>query len=222
MEEEFLKKVKNILNPANANAEFGKLKYLGWVNDDNIISEFITDLYNASVNSREKNDLDILNDTLEVWESKATQYWQGPHTRSVIPNVIPWTNLTKPISQSKIALVTTGGFYTSEQIAFQTDGPEKLGDWSYRAIDISIPTNTLNVSHIHYDTSGPKKDVNCVFPLDTFKDLEKDGIIGSLANTHYSFMGYIQKPDLLSETTAKEVAEKLKKDSIDAVVLTST
>ena len=195
MEEEFLKKVKNILNPANANAEFGKLKYLGWVNDDNIISEFISDLYNASVNSREKNDLDILNDTLEVWESKATQYWQGPHTRSVIQNVIPWTNLTKPISQSKIALVTTGGFYTSEQIAFQTDGPEKLGDWSYRPIDISIPTNTLNVSHIHYDTSGPKQDVNCVFPLDTFKELEKDGIIGSLANTHYSFMGYIQKPD---------------------------
>ena len=35
-------------------------------------------------------------------------------------------------------------------------------------------------------------------------------------------MGFIQKPDLLSETTAKEVAEKLKKDSIDAVVLTST
>ncbi|MBS96751.1 MAG: hypothetical protein FI695_06220 [SAR202 cluster bacterium] len=222
MQEDFLKKVKNILNPPNADAEFGKLKYLGWLDDEKIISEFLSDLYNASVNSRKKNDLDILNDTLEIWESKATQFWQGPHTRSKIQDRIPWANLGKPINQSKIALVTTGGFFTPEQKAFETDGPEKLGDWSYRAIDSSVPSNTLNVSHIHYDISGPKQDVNCVFPLDTFKELEKDGIIGSLANTNYSFMGFIQKPDLLSETTAKEVAEKLKKDSIDAVVLTST
>ena len=222
MEDNFFKKVKNILNPPNADAEFGKLKYLGWLNNEDVISEFISDLYKASVNSREKNNLDLLNDTLEIWEAKATQLWQGPHTKSTVQDEIPWAVLTKPINESKIALVTTGGFYTDEQKAFETDGPEKLGDWSYRSIDLSIPTSTLNVSHIHYDTSGPKPDVNCVFPLDTFKELENDKIIGSIANTNYSFMGYIQKPDLLSETTAKEVAEKLKNDNIDAVVLTST
>ena len=58
--------------------------------------------------------------------------------------------------------------------------------------------------------------------MDIFKELEKDGIIGKIANTNYSFMGYIQKPDLLTETTAKEVAQNLKADNVDAVVLTST
>ncbi|MFL2627670.1 MAG: glycine/sarcosine/betaine reductase selenoprotein B family protein [Dehalococcoidia bacterium] len=222
MEEDFLNKVKNILNPPDADAEFGKLKYLGWVKDENVISDFLADIYNAAVHSREQNNLDILNDMLETWETKATELWQGPHTRSKIQNEIPWANVTKPINESKIALVTTGGFYTSEQKAFETDGPEKLGDWSYRTIDIDIPTSNLNVSHIHYDTTGPKKDPNCVFPLDIFKELEKDGIIGKIANTNYSFMGYIQKPDLLTETTAREVAQNLKADNVDAVVLTST
>ena len=58
--------------------------------------------------------------------------------------------------------------------------------------------------------------------MDIFKELEKDGIIGKIANTNYSFMGYIQKPDLLTETTAREVAQNLKADNVDAVVLTST
>ena len=221
MQEDYINKLKTILNSPNT-AEFGKLKYLTAINDESILSQFLSEIYLASVDSRSNNDLEILNEILEKWENKITSLWNGPHMRSKVQEGIPWTPVTKPISQSKIALVTTGGFYTSQQSPFETDGPENLGDWSYRAISRNIPTNTLNVSHIHYDISGPQEDINCVFPLDILSELEKSGFIGSMADTNYSFMGFIQKPNLLSETTAIEVADKLKADNVDGVLLTST
>ena len=69
---------------------------------------------------------------------------------------------------------------------------------------------------------GPREDVNCIFPLDRMVELEQEGVIGGLASTNYSFMGYIQRPDLLSTETAPQVAKRLKADGVQAVVLTST
>ena len=58
--------------------------------------------------------------------------------------------------------------------------------------------------------------------MDVFRDLEREGVIGQLADTNYSFMGFIQRPDLLSTETAPEMARQLKADGVDAVLLTST
>ena len=108
------------------------------------------------------------------------------------------------------------------QPPFETDGPEQLGDWSFRAIPKDTPRDKINVSHLHYDLSGPREDINCVFPLDRFAEMEMDGTIGKLAETAYSFMGFIQRPDLLMAETAPEVALRLKNAGVDAVFLAST
>ena len=47
-------------------------------------------------------------------------------------------------------------------------------------------------------------------------------MIGELAEDNYSFMGFIQRPDLLMTETAPEVARRLKADGVQAAVLTST
>ena len=44
----------------------------------------------------------------------------------------------------------------------------------------------------------------------------------ALAETCYSFMGFIQTPERLMAETAPEAARLLKADGVDAVVLTST
>ena len=46
--------------------------------------------------------------------------------------------------------------------------------------------------------------------------------LGEMAETNYSFMGFIQRPDLLMSETAPEAARRLKADGVQAVVLTST
>ena len=56
-----------------------------------------------------------------------------------------------------------------------------------------------------------------MFPLDRLIELAAEGIIGSLAATHYSFMGATDPVEM--EPHARELAGRLKQDSVDAVIL---
>ena len=134
----------------------------------------------------------------------------------------PWTPLRVPIREAKVALVTTGGFYLKTQQPYETDGPENQGDWSFRAIPRTTAADEMDVAHLHYDLSGPREDRNCVFPIDRAAEMHAEGLIGSLADTYYSFMGFIMRPDLLAAETAPEAARLLKADGVDAAVITAT
>ena len=80
----------------------------------------------------------------------------------------------------------------------------------------------MRVKHRGYDTTGPEADINCVYPLHRFRELEAEGIIGELAPTGYSFMGLINNTDGLMEETAPEMARRLREASVDAVFVTAT
>ena len=56
-----------------------------------------------------------------------------------------------------------------------------------------------------------------MFPLDRLIELAAEGTIGSLAATHYSFMGATDPVEM--EPHARELAGRLKQDSVDAVIL---
>ena len=76
------------------------------------------------------------------------------------------------------------------------------------------------MSHIStgYDRSGFQKDWNVVFPLARIRELAQQGVIGSVADFHYSSMGAIAPQQM--ETAARTLAGLLKKDSVTAVLLT--
>jgi D-proline reductase (dithiol) PrdB len=200
---------------------FSRIRYVRNQMSEEEQAEFLAKLYVAAVETREAGKVDPIADLLEEWEAKGVAL---AGARASVPEMgaTPWAPMRVPISKAKIALVTTGGFYVENQPPFETDGPEHLGDWSFRAIPRDTPRDKINISHIHYDLSGPREDINCVFPLDRFAEMEMDGTIGKLAETAYSFMGFIQRPDLLMTETAPEVARLLKADGVDAVFLTST
>jgi D-proline reductase (dithiol) PrdB len=128
--------------------------------------------------------------------------------------------LTKPLSQSRVALVTTAGLRAPDQENF--DRSIKMGDASFREIPNTIETRTLVESHRSYafDRSGVQADVNVAFPLDRFRELESQGAIGELNHRHFSFMGSIVGPRRLIAETAPQVARRLKEDLVDAVFLT--
>ena len=126
-----------------------------------------------------------------------------------------WVVRTKPLNEMKIALITTAGLH-------YRDDERYLGaDSSYRAIPGHEDTNNLLMSHVsvNYDRSGFQDDVNVVFPLDRFRELEADGKIGGLASIHYSFMGGGLMPDAY-ETSVRALAAYLKRDGVDAVFIT--
>ena len=75
------------------------------------------------------------------------------------------------------------------------------------------------MSHIsiNYDRTGFQEDWNIVFPLDRLNELAAEGEIGSVAATHYSFMGATDPVQM--EPYARELAGRLKQDKVDAVIL---
>ncbi len=204
-----------------ATAAFSRIRYVRSQMSEEEQAQFLGKLYVAAVEARESGKLDALADLIEEWEAKGVAL-AGGRARAPEVGPTPWAPLRVPIRRAKIALVTTGGFYLDGQPPFEADGPEGLGDWSFRAIPRDTPRDKIKVAHLHYDLSGPREDINCVFPLDRFAEMEREGAIGRLAETNYSFMGFIQRPDLLMAETAPQVARLLKADGVDAVFLTST
>ena len=203
-------------------AAFNRVRYIGQLMGEEKQVEFLKGLFAKSVEARVAQNAEALFDFLESWEE---QGMAAAAERARAPfelGATPWAPLSIPISQAKVALVTTGGFYVVGQEPYETDGPENKGDYSFRAIPRTTPADKLEVAHLHYDLSGPKEDRNCVFPIDRAEELVKDGVIGSLSDTYYSFMGFIMNPELLANETAPEVARLLKADGVDAVVLTAT
>ncbi len=127
----------------------------------------------------------------------------------------PFVRPTRPLSESRLALVTTGGVHLPHQPRFDIDDP--AGDCSYR----EIPTHAEALTWIHaYHRPDEGSDLDAVFPLWTLRDLVAAGEVGTLNDRHFSFMGAIHHTGPLRERTAPEVAEKLARDGVDAVLLT--
>jgi D-proline reductase (dithiol) PrdB len=90
----------------------------------------------------------------------------------------------------------------------------------YRVIPGTVESNNLVMSHgaASFDRSGFQRDCNVVFPIDRLRELVDEGVIESLADYHYSVSSAHQGADF--EAPMKEVAGLLKRDNVDAVVLT--
>ena len=133
---------------------------------------------------------------------------------------LPHAKLRRPLREARVALVTTAGLKMPGQPDF--DHSIKMGDTSFREIPNQIETRTLIESHRSYafDHSGVAADNNLAFPLDRFRELVAQGVIGELNHRHFSFMGSIVGPHRLTEETAPQVARSLREDQVDAVLLT--
>ena len=127
----------------------------------------------------------------------------------------PFARPRKPLSESRLALVTTGGVHLPEQDRFDIDDP--LGDCSYR--EIPGDAYALTWTHAYY-VPNHSTDLDSVFPLWTLRRLVAEEAVGELNHRHFSFMGAIHDTGPLAERTAPGVASRLAEDSVDIVLLT--
>ncbi|MEZ5345438.1 MAG: glycine/sarcosine/betaine reductase selenoprotein B family protein [Pyrinomonadaceae bacterium] len=141
-----------------------------------------------------------------------------PFSRYSLENV-PAAKLRKPLSECKLAIVTTAGLMRPDDERF--DKNIKLGDTSFREIPNGFRLQDLIDDHRSdsFDHAGIDADRNLAFPLDRLKELEAQKTIGSLNDRHFSFMGSILAPRKLINESAPEVAGLLKDDGVDAVLL---
>ena len=124
----------------------------------------------------------------------------------------PW--VTGPaLSQRRVAIVSSAG------LVVRGENPFRGRDADYRVIPTDTMPEQLLISHIsiNFDRTGFQEDWNIIFPLDRLGELAAEGAIGSVASTHYSFMGATDPVQM--KPHARELAGRLKQDAVDAVVL---
>lgn len=131
---------------------------------------------------------------------------------------VPWSPIEKPLSQCRVALVSSGGFVLPTQEPFDLSDP--TGDCSYRVIASHADPSTFRVSHAFYDTSAASLDADVLFPVTALNALAAAGEVGAAAEHHASFSGSIPDPTELVSDYAPEIAEIFARDEVDLVLLT--
>ena len=138
------------------------------------------------------------------------------------PRPIPWTPLTKKLSDCTVAMISTGGIALKTDRPFDQEGERQnpwWGDPSYRILPNTATEQDVRLYHLHIDPRYGEQDLNCMFPLQRLKELEAAGEIGRSAARHYSFMGYILRPEKLLQETTPQIIRNLQEDQVDVVVL---
>jgi D-proline reductase (dithiol) PrdB len=136
---------------------------------------------------------------------------------------IPWAPLRKPLAEAKVALLSTAGLSMKGESPFDMDFERKRptrGDPSWRRLSADATSETIDANHLHIDTSYIERDLNVALPVDRLRELVASGVVGAIAESHYSIMGY-QGNDTteLEQVSAPAIAASLQSESVDLVLL---
>lgn len=118
-----------------------------------------------------------------------------------------------PLAQRRVAIVSSAALIRRD------DTPFRYGSGECRFIAADTPAEDLLISHvsINFDRSGWQRDPNVVFPLDRLRELAAAGVIGGVADTHYTVMGSTDPAEMA--TAVAQIAGQLRQERIDSVLL---
>jgi D-proline reductase (dithiol) PrdB len=127
----------------------------------------------------------------------------------------PLQPLRKPLSQSRLGVLSTSGAYVVGQTAYHYKD-----DTSIRAIPKNTPAKQIHFSHITENyLANPRRDPNCIVPIDALREAEADGLIGEVANELFSCMGGIYSQRRVRDELIPDLHAKFKTQAVDTVLL---
>jgi D-proline reductase (dithiol) PrdB len=135
---------------------------------------------------------------------------------------IPWTPLSRPLAESRLTLISSGGMRLAGDRPFDQEGERRnpwWGDPTWRAIPRDATERDLRFDHLHVDNSHVERDLDCALPLRRLRELEAAGEVGRSVPTHYSFMGYILDPRRLLEESTPQMIERMRAEQVDVALL---
>jgi D-proline reductase (dithiol) PrdB len=139
----------------------------------------------------------------------------------IVDNDAPWKHLSKSLSESKVALITTAGLY-NWKLTKHYNLADDNGDISFREFKKDVTQADVRVSHKDIELkNGPGLDYNTVFPLDRLLELEKEKRISSVSEVHFSVMGEIKDPKLLIDNSVPKIIKLLQKFLVDVVIISA-
>jgi D-proline reductase (dithiol) PrdB len=121
----------------------------------------------------------------------------------------------KRLAQSRVAILTTAALRLADQDKFVG------GDQSFRVLPARTEGLILGQISPNFDRSGFIVDPNVVFPIDRLREMENEGVIGSVSDVHVAFLGAQGESLATMELDTGPAAAKVLKDAgVDVVLLT--
>ncbi len=148
----------------------------------------------------------------------------GPFESEMVPTSfepIPMPPAIKDLSKAKVMLITDGGLVPKgNPDRIEGSAATRWGAYNIEGLD-DLQGEDYEISHGGYDPRFVQEDPDRLVPLDALREMEKKRIIGKL---HHEFISTSGLANPLSNTRrmGKEMAEKVKREGVDAVILTST
>ena len=125
------------------------------------------------------------------------------------------------MSKAKVAIVTDGGLVPKGN----PDNISAYAATNWGSYDISgvsdLKGEDYEISHRGYDTRYVEQEPDRLVPLDVLRELEQDNVVGEIHNQFIATSG-LANPLATSRRLGREIAQNLKDQGVDAVILTST
>ena len=157
------------------------------------------------------NPTQYIRQTRENYEKLGFDAYQWFHAETAPA----FTPLSKPVSASKLGMISTAGTYVQGQVAYYYKD-----DTSIREIANDTPIDKIRFSHIMENYLVEARQDPCtVFPLEALTSLAAEGTIGELAPTYFSCMGGIYSKKRVQNELIPNLEGAINKQQLDILLL---
>ena len=126
---------------------------------------------------------------------------------------IAWQPPAKPLNEMRVSLVTSAAIRQTNQRAFAAGG-----DTSHRRIAAN-PEVEVTVDHHSPVGTHIRMDAEVAFPRQALKALAAKGVVGSVAQAHFSIYGGVSDHKAITATLAPELARRLAAMRVDLALM---
>ena len=149
---------------------------------------------------------------LTIFEGRPIGVWYSRVLST--PTKTAWQPVTKPVSQSRLALLTSAALRLADQAPFI---PRE--DVSYRRVPSDPGAGTIIIDHHSGIGRVPREDPEIIFPRTALAELAARGVIGSISPFHFSFMGGVRRHREIENNLASALADELTQAQVDLALL---
>ncbi len=134
---------------------------------------------------------------------------------------IPMPPAVTDMSKAKVMVITDGGLVPKgNPDKIEGSAATRWGAYNIEGLD-NLAGIDYEISHGGYDPRFVQEDPDRLVPLDALREMEREGVIGELHNEFLSTSG-LANPLSNTRRMGKEMVHKVKREGVDAVILTST
>ena len=128
----------------------------------------------------------------------------------------PLTPLDKALQSCRVTTLTSAGVSHCSMPGFDANA---RNDHRLDAVGREADSKDFEINDSYYNHDDANQDINCVFPIDRLRELQKDGLIGEIAPRFWSgFMGRIYDRTRLVNESIPVFIRELRQDEIDILV----